>query len=463
NDEAFEYIERAKSRALLELLTANINYLEILEKDSITFQRASKLLQEIEEIQNSLDSANKKEAEDGDWDQERKASLDKHIVAKDLLDGLEQKQRRLAEMLSDLATFSPDAASLFQVVPSRILDTQKILDSETLLLGMYQSENSLELFLIGNTGQILTTKVTQSARQSSEDIYLLINNIKESKHLDIRSHDFIRQIRAPLTHFYDFLIEPFSEHINRAKRLIISPHLFWHYFPFQSLYCQKDKLYLIDKIEICVTPTASILASCMKKERTSRDSALILAKNNGDLPYVDKEADLLAGAFYPKSEVYKNTDAYFKRTAQKQFDVVHFACHGSFNGEFPFLSGIDIPPEAGSNRRTTILDFFSQKLESSLVTMSACESGLNQFTIADELIGLSRGLFYAGTASIMASLWQVADASTCYLMENFYWHYVKNRRTKTHALQLAMQAVKAKEEYANPYFWSPFIILGDWR
>ena len=63
----------------------------------------------------------------------------------------------------------------------------------------------------------------------------------------------------------------------------------------------------------------------------------------------------------------------------------------------------------------------------------------------------------------LSMAWQVADASTCYLMENFYWHYVKNRQTKTRSLQLAMQAVKAKKEHAHPYFWAPFVVMGDWR
>ncbi|MEA3415861.1 MAG: CHAT domain-containing protein [Thermodesulfobacteriota bacterium] len=79
------------------------------------------------------------------------------------------------------------------------------------------------------------------------------------------------------------------------------------------------------------------------------------------------------------------------------------------------------------------------------------------------MIGLSRGLFYSGAAAVMLSLWQVADESTSYLMENFYWHFVKNRQTKTRALQLAMQAVKAKKEYAHPYYWAPFVVMGDWR
>ena len=86
--------------------------------------------------------------------------------------------------------------------------------------------------------------------------------------------------------------------------------------------------------------------------------------------------------------------------------------------------------------------------------------------IVDCLLRLKRAeeaLAYVERANVTLGIWQVADESTSYLMENFYWHFVKNRQTKTRALQLAMQAVKAREEYAHPYYWAPFVIMGDWR
>ena len=173
----------------------------------------------------------------------------------------------------------------------------------------------------------------------------------------------------------------------------------------------------------------------------------------------------MAGAFSPDSRVFKGKQAYPEQIRNKKInpDVIHLACHGQFNQEAPFLSGIDIPPEAKDDRWTYLPDLFSLRLDCSLAALSACESGLSRFTSADELIGLSRGLFYAGAAAVMLSLWQVADESTSYLMENFYWHFTKNRQTKTRALQLAMQAVKARKEYAHPYYWAPFVVMGKWR
>ena len=129
-----------------------------------------------------------------------------------------------------------------------------------------------------------------------------------------------------------------------------------------------------------------------------RERALILSKNNGDLPYVEKEADLIGRAFGRNGMVYKGKAAHLGRfgTEESPYDVIHMACHGRFDGEQPFLSGIDIPPDADGERRTYLLDFFGLALNCNLATLSACDSGLNSITKADELVGLSRGLFYAG-------------------------------------------------------------------
>ena len=96
------------------------------------------------------------------------------------------------------------------------------------------------------------------------------------------------------------------------------------------------------------------------------------------------------------------------------------------------------------------------------ITVSACETGLSLATKADELMGLSRGLFSGGAAALMLSLWKVADESTCQLMENYYTNYVHNRQTKTRALQLAMQTLKTQPKYAHPFFWAPFVVMGEW-
>ena len=171
------------------------------------------------------------------------------------------------------------------------------------------------------------------------------------------------------------------------------------------------------------------------------------------------------------------------------YDIIHFASHSEFNPEFPMFSCIKMAKEKNEDGRLEVHEIFNLDLDNaSLVTLSACETGLGKLSKGDEMIGLTRGFIYAGTPSIVASLWKVNDKSTSDLMSLFY----KNLKThsKVEALRMAqlemingevgrgivrgVGGITASEEGegssdpqmtvngSHPYFWAPFILLGDW-
>ena len=464
-DEALEYVERAKSRALLDFLAGKLIDRVSVESDPEAFQRAVLLLGEIDEIEKNLAAIQRKGELNDRMENERTTIHEYDGLSRSLLDKLSQKERAFEQAFSELNRFDPDSASILMVSPIPKDQIEGLAGEDTLFIELYQTDESLHVFVVTPGGSVSVVSTDVSPSEGMELVQGLIEALRDKTFPDVRSHEFIRQVRQPLASLFDLLIAPLRPLIDRFQRLIISPHLFWHYLPFQALYDRDKKKYLCDRIEVGYCPSASVLRLCQGKERTERERALILSRNTGDLPHVDQEAELLAGAFYPNGQMFKGDDAHLGRVRESatRYDVIHMACHGHFDHEQPFLSGIDIPAEESADRRTYLLDLYGLSLDCNLVTLSACDTGVSRFTSADELIGMSRGLFYAGAASVMLSLWQVSDESTCYFMENFYWHYVKNRQTKTMALQLAMQAVKAKEEYAHPYYWAPFVIMGDWR
>jgi CHAT domain-containing protein len=171
------------------------------------------------------------------------------------------------------------------------------------------------------------------------------------------------------------------------------------------------------------------------------------------------------------------------------YDIIHFASHGELNPQSPLFSSIRLANENDEDGRLEVHEIFNLDLEkASLVTLSACETGLGKLTNGDELIGLTRGFIYAGTPSIVASLWEVNDKSTSDLMNLFY----KNLKThsKVEALRMAQLEMingdtgrgivrgvggivssEAKDSPqssatvngSHPYFWAPFILLGDWN
>lgn len=101
-------------------------------------------------------------------------------------------------------------------------------------------------------------------------------------------------------------------------------------------------------------------------------------------------------------------------------------------------------------------------MNAELVTLSACETGISQTKRGDELIGLTRALIYAGAPSVIVSLWSVYDPSTRELMVELY-RQLKSGKDKATALQQAQIKIMSKEEYSHPYYWAPFILVGDWE
>jgi CHAT domain-containing protein len=151
----------------------------------------------------------------------------------------------------------------------------------------------------------------------------------------------------------------------------------------------------------------------------------------------------------------------------------------------PFLA-------SGDEGRLQVREVFGMDLKASLVVLSGCETGLGKVSSGDDLVGLTRAFIYAGTPSVVASLWKVDDASTAHLMSSFY----RNLKTKSKVealrqAQLEMIRGKASGKLlaqrgvggvgklgkpptgrslsqdsisvSHPYFWAPFILVGDGR
>lgn len=468
-DEALEYMERAKSRALLELFSARIMQSGFIKTDSETFHQAIKMLVEMDEIRRNLDdsatvvmSSQEGEADDPDL---RAREDNGQYLNQSLRDLMEEKERHFARIVSDVQADLPDTAGLWSVSSTSADQIREVLDEETFLLELFQAGEQLYMVCLSQNKVPQVFNLDLSGQEAMDIIVSISEAIQSPSLRDISSHDYIRYIQKPLSRMYDLMIVPLKEWIETYKRCLIIPHLGWHYFPFHSLFDSKNKVFLCDQIEVGFCSSGGILRQCKQKNRIARKNALLMSRHDGDLPYADEEVRLLSQSFLNgNGHVYTGDNAWLDRATDKAaYDIIHLACHGWFNSEQPFLSGVAIPPSKGEKRNTFLLDFFNMQMPCTQITLSACESGLSNFTAADELIGLSRGLFGAGATSLLLSLWKVADESTVYLMQNYYRHFVANQQSKTRALQLAMQDVKARTEYAHPYYWAPFVLMGDWR
>jgi CHAT domain-containing protein/Flp pilus assembly protein TadD len=149
-----------------------------------------------------------------------------------------------------------------------------------------------------------------------------------------------------------------------------------------------------------------------------------------------------------------------------QYRIVHFATHARANDEYPELSGLvlSLVNEKGQvqDGLLQLHEIYNLNLPVDLVVLSACETGLGRKVRGEGLIGLTRGFFYAGAKRVVASAWQVNDASTSNLMKYFYQAMLTDRMSAAAALRVAQLKMLKQPQRQAPYYWAAFMLHGEW-
>jgi CHAT domain-containing protein len=164
-------------------------------------------------------------------------------------------------------------------------------------------------------------------------------------------------------------------------------------------------------------------------------------------------------------------ESTFKREAGK-YRYLHLATHGFFNDAAPLLSSLVLamPPATGDGSEEdgflTAREIFDLDLSHcELAVLSACDTARGERRSGEGVIGLTWALFVAGCPSQVLSQWPVNDASTATLMERFYANLSHQGKgmSKGSALRAAALSLRQSPSNAHPYYWAPFLLVGDWR
>jgi CHAT domain-containing protein len=270
----------------------------------------------------------------------------------------------------------------------------------------------------------------------------------------VRNHlpALTERTRKHLSSLYDRLLRRIEPKIG-ARQLVIVPHRALHYLPFQALH--DGDSYLIERREVSFAPSAVVLQQCLDRPRHEFRTALLMGVADEQIPRVDEELQSLDHVF-ANVKRYSNDAATTEvlRRDSGDVDVLHLACHAQFRSDNPLFSGLKL-----SAGWFTARDAYGLRLSSGLVTLSACETGINTVAPGDELLGLTRGFLSAGSPSVMMSLWTIDDEATAELMVKFYEEL---RQTKSPAAALRTAQTKLLQQRPHPFFWSPFIVVGHW-
>ena len=266
--------------------------------------------------------------------------------------------------------------------------------------------------------------------------------------------------KEPARKLYLRLVAPVRERLG-TPNLVVVPHGALHYLPFNALN-DGDRL-LVQSYAIRLLPAATVL-KFLQAEPPEKPGTLLalgnpdLGDKEYDLPFAQAEAEAVAKTM-PHSRALVRRDASraaFRKYAS-DFRFIHIASHGDFEPERPLDSSVLLAPEGTDDGRLTVSDLYSMRIGADLVTLSGCETGLGRIANGDDVVGLTRGFLYAGTRTIVASLWQVDDRATGDLMIAFY-RSIANGLSKRDALRAAQLEQLGKQRH--PYFWAAFQLTG---
>jgi CHAT domain-containing protein len=160
------------------------------------------------------------------------------------------------------------------------------------------------------------------------------------------------------------------------------------------------------------------------------------------------------------------TEGRFKQLAG-DFRVLHLATHGYFNAANPLMSGLELEPDRNDDGMLRVHEILDLPLRADLVTLSACDTALGsgyfaELPVGDEFVGLNRAFLAAGSAAVMATLWQVDDRASVSLMKQFYGRLrvAGAARDAASALASAQRAQRGSRELAHPYYWAAYVVVG---
>ncbi|HVR95414.1 MAG TPA: CHAT domain-containing tetratricopeptide repeat protein [Thermoanaerobaculia bacterium] len=404
-----------------------------------------------------------------------------------LQEQLDQVSKELQRLEGEIRARNPRYAEVRYPEPLDLQAVQALLDPDTALLQYFTGKERSFLFAITHEG------IQGYTLPSSDDLAAQVERF--GKLLQERGRRRIHLYRAEAFQLYNTLLAPAAEILAHKTHLLISPDVPLHSVPFEALLTAeapernsyRDLPYLLWKHAVSYVPSASVLASLRGTQHSldrspqflafgdpiyGADSAQIaVAQVRGGtemarLAGTSREIDSIA-KLYPRDQV-----ALYLREAAVEENVknnpliasaerLHFATHGVLDEKRPWLSGLELTRGHGSKEdgKLQVYEIFDLKLDADLLVLSACETGRGEEVRGEGIVGLSRAFLYAGARSLVVSLWPVDDESTPDLMVRFYQGL--GHHAKTDSLRDSKKAMIASGEYAEPYFWAPFILIGD--
>jgi tetratricopeptide (TPR) repeat protein len=436
-EEAFNYVERAKARAFLDQL-ANGQIDFRAGADSKLLEQEQALKTEIKALHQQLITLRNRPR--NKWDTDTIAQTETQLA---------NHEKDYQDLLLQIKLQSPETADLITVDVASLSEIQNLLDPDTTLVEYFVTEDRILAFVITkNSFQTVTLNVTREQLTEELTLFRDLADIDEPHPQELQN-------------LHDWLITPLQPYLNTTNIAIV-PHGILHYLPFAAL--TDGNRYFSDNYALSTLPSASILRFLPEKRKSKTNS--LLALGDADVPglsplnFARKEVQNIAQLFNSQPLLGKTATETSVWSKATQSGILHLAVHGEYNTNNALFSAIRLAGDAENDGRLEVNEVYGLDLTSTtnLVVLSACQTNIGKLSQGDEVVGLNRAFLYAGTPTVIASLWNVDDAATGLLMERFYTHWQAGM-SKAEALRQAQ--IEVRKDYPHPYFWAAFSLTGD--
>jgi len=428
---AMEMAERAKSRVMVDLLAG---------KDISRDKAEEELLKKEEEY--SKDILKVKRQLVKTYNEEEIKEISSRLIKaeggyRDLVIKVKNKNEELFSMISVQSLGSPEI--------------QNMLDEDTTLVDYFVTDDLLYIWSADKDRVHL-----ERVKISADELRNLVSSFLSS--VSSRNRERTEGLSQRI---YDIILKPIIPFVSKG-RIGFIPHDFLYYLPIAAL--SNNGKYLVEDYSIFYVPSATVLKYTMEKKGGKGLKPLLAFGNPflGDeslsLPYAEIEVERIQKRI-EKASVFLKLDATETKAKEllNSYDIVHFATHGHFAEEDPVNSSLLLAPDNRDDGRLSALEIFKLHFKGRAVILSACKTALGKSSTGSEIIGLNRSFLYAGSPSVVSTLWSIDDKVTADFMDDFYTQ-IKGGKGIAHSLKQA-QVDMIKRKY-EPYYWAPFILTG---
>lgn len=407
-----------------------------------------------------------------------------------------QVQLEIRDFIRSLKDKYPKYHALkYEDITANAEDIQKLLaedkHGDALLLEYFQTDEMLYLFALSkNSIQLFPIPI--SKKELSEKIKTLRHILSSYRLVNTKQKEAFAIYTQTAHWFYQNILAVALKEKSEKRLIIVTDGALGH-LPFETFLVQQasntsnynNLNYLMNDYSISYNYSSTLWKE-NKAINTQNNHQMLacaadyeqkgaiiknrlpqvarLRKNLQPLAAAQKEVEglkqLFEGNFLFGEAV---SEAYFKQTAS-EYGIIHLAMHGVLNPKYPMLSSLAFTesPDSLEDDLLQAYEIAQLQLNADLVVLSACETGYGKFEEGEGIVSLARSFMYAGTPSLVVSLWAVNDFSTALIMSYFYQN-LKEGMPKDKALQQAKLAYLQSIEgpAAHPAYWSPFIQIGD--